>query len=67
MIPHAAEQLSPRATVLSLHSRALETQLQSSWAATTEAQEPGTRALPQEKPPQRVQVAQRGVAPHCRI
>ena len=51
-IPHAAQQLSPWPQLLSLRSRARETQLLSLRATVTEAGTPRARALQQEKPPQ---------------
>ena len=49
-IPHAVEQLSLCAKLLSLCSRACAPQLLSPCATTTEARAPGARAPQQEKP-----------------
>ena len=51
-IPHATEQLSPWAQLLSLRSRAREPQLLSPRVTTTEARVPRACAPQQEKPPQ---------------
>ena len=51
--PCAAEQLRPRTTMLSLCSKAQKLQLLNPCAATTEAQEPWTHVVQQEKPLQR--------------
>ena len=51
-IPHAAGQLSPCATLLSLRSRTCKPQLLSPHATTTEGPAPRAHAPQQEKPSQ---------------